>query len=146
MDYTRQVNMSPPADWASHDGTCQLINTTQGYNVTIACNATSADISVETGPNRIIVRAIARDGSRSVDSAARNAPGPREPQCGKYACFSSGKIVELSPTAKRFDFGQAGAGLGFLVIAVAVQVIGRRKPAVPVIRSASSAKEEEGTR
>ena len=72
------------------------------------------------------MRAVARDGSRSVDSAARSAQGPREPMCGKYACFGSGKIVELTPTAKQIDFGQAGAGLGFLVIAVLVQIAGRR--------------------
>jgi hypothetical protein len=126
-DTLRRVTMSPPADWAGHDGTCQLINTTQGYNTTISCSETVADISVETGSNRIIVRATARDGSRSVDSAGRSAQGPREPMCGKYVCLGSGKIVELSPTEKQINFGQAGAGLGFLVIAVLVQVVGRRK-------------------
>jgi hypothetical protein len=127
-DFMRRVAMSPPSDWASHDGTCQVVNITQGYTANIACGATSADIGVETGGNRIVVRAIARDGSRSVDSAARNVQGPREPMCGKVMCVGGGKIVELTPTEKEINFGQAGAGLGFLVIAVLVQVVGRRRP------------------
>jgi hypothetical protein len=63
------------------------------------------------------VRAYASDG-RSVDSAPKSVLGPREPQCGKYACFSTGKILELSPVDRPVRFGQAGAGLGLLVIAV----------------------------
>ncbi|MBB4905349.1 fibronectin type III domain-containing protein [Actinophytocola algeriensis] len=118
QDYTRLVALSPPGDWASHNGSCQLVNTTQGYSVAIACSATSAQIGVEEGSNRLVVRAHASDGSQSVDSAAKTVRGPREPTCGKYACFGTGKIVELSPVAKPIDFGQAGAGLGLLVIAV----------------------------
>lgn len=124
-DYTRRVAMSPPADWASHDGTCQLVNTTQGYSVTISCGETAADIAVETGSNRILVRAVARDGSRSVDSAAKSVQGPKEPMCGKYYCVGGDKIVELTPTEKEIDFGQAGAGLGLLVIAVLIRLAGR---------------------
>jgi hypothetical protein len=125
IDYTRQVAMSPPADWASHDGTCQLVNTTQGYSSAIACGATVGNIGVETGANRIVVRATARDGSRSVDSAARSVQGPREPMCGKVYCVGGGKIVELTPTSRPIDFGQAGAGLGLLVIAVLIRLAGR---------------------
>jgi hypothetical protein len=125
--YTRRVNMSWPSDWANHDGTCQVFNTTLGYGATVACGASTVDIDVDTGTNRIVVRATARDGSRSVDSAGKNVQGPREPTCGKYACLGSGKIVELTPTEKSINFGQAGTGLGFLVIAVLVQVVGRRK-------------------
>lgn len=123
----RRIVMSPPSDWANHDGTCELVNVTYEYAETIACSATTADVSVDYGSNRFVVRATARDGSRSVDSAGRNVNGPREPTCGKYACVGSGKIVELTPTGKSINFGQAGAGLGFLVIAVVVQVMGRRK-------------------
>jgi hypothetical protein len=125
--YTRRVNMTWPSDWANHDGTCQVFNTTLGYGAGIACGASTVDIDVDTGPNRIVVRATARDGSRSVDSAAKSVQGPREPTCGKYQCFSSGKIVELTPTERSVNFGQAGAGLGFLVVAVLVQVVGRRR-------------------
>lgn len=117
QDYSRTLALNPPADWASHDGRCEFVNTTQGYTVTIACSATSASIGVEEGSNRLVVRAHASDG-RSVDSAPKSVPGPREPQCGKYACFSTGKILELSPVDRPVRFGQAGAGLGLLVIAV----------------------------
>jgi hypothetical protein len=122
--YYRQVVTSPPGDWASHDGTCQVVNTTYSYNVLIPCSGGTVDISVEEGRNNIVVRATARDGSRSVDSAARSVTGPREPQCGPKKCFSSGKIVELTPTGKQVDFGQAGTGLGLLVIAVLLRVTG----------------------
>jgi hypothetical protein len=125
IDYVRRVTMNPPADWASHDGTCQVINLTFGYTDTIACGATTADIGVETGSNRIVVRATARDGSRSVDSAARSVQGPREPMCGKVYCVGGNNIVELTPTSKPVDFGQAGAGLGLLVIAVLIRLVGR---------------------
>jgi hypothetical protein len=125
--YTRHVNMTWPGDWAGHDGTCQVVNTTLGYGATVACGASTVDVDVDTGSNRIVVRATARDGSQSVDSAAKNVRGPKEPTCGKFACLGSGKLVELTPTQKSIDFGQAGAGLGFLVVAVLVQVVGRRK-------------------
>jgi hypothetical protein len=125
-DYTRHVTMSWPSDWAGHDGACQVVNLTLGNAVTIACGTTAVDIDVDTGANRVVVRAIARDGSRSVDSAARTVQGPREPMCGKYLCLGGGKLVELTPTERSVDFGQAGTGVGFLVIAVLVQVVGRR--------------------
>lgn len=117
QDYSRTMALAPPPDWANHDGRCELVNTTQGYAVTIACSATSATIGVEEGSNRLVVRAHASDG-RSVDSAPKSVLGPREPQCGKYACFNAGKILELSPVDRPVRFGQAGAGLGLLVIAV----------------------------
>lgn len=125
IDYSRQVNMNPPADWASHDGTCQIVNITQGYTSNISCGATVGDIGVEMGSNRIVVRATARDGSRSVDSAARSVQGPREPMCGKVYCVGGNDIVELTPTSKPVNFGQAGAGLGLLVIAVLIRLAGR---------------------
>ena len=118
MDYSRLVALSPPGDWANHNGRCELVNTTQGYSTTIACSATSAEIGVEQGNNRLVVRAHASDGSQSVESAAKTVRGPREPMCGKYVCFGTGKIVELSPVEKPISFGQAGTGLGLLVIAV----------------------------
>lgn len=125
IDYSRQVNMNPPVDWASHDGTCQIVNITQGYTSAISCGATVGEIGVEMGSNRIVVRATARDGSRSVDSAARSVQGPREPMCGKVYCVGGNDIVELTPTSKPVNFGQAGAGLGLLVIAVLIRLAGR---------------------
>jgi hypothetical protein len=128
FEYTRQVNMSPPGDWASHDGTCEVVNTTHGYSTTISCGATTASIGVETRSNRIVVRAIARDGSRSVESAPKSVNGPREnDMCGKVKCVGGGDIIELTPTGKEINFGQAGAGLGLLVIAVVLRFAGRRK-------------------
>jgi hypothetical protein len=126
IDNTRRLTLSPPGDWAGHDGRCEVVNTTQGYTTAIACSAGSVDVYVEMGSNRFVVRAHARDGSRSVDSASRAVQGPREPMCGKYACVAGDKIVDLSPTAQPVRFGQAGAGVGLLVIALWLK-FGRRK-------------------
>ncbi|GHH53678.1 hypothetical protein [Lentzea cavernae] len=68
----RTVSMAPPADWASHNGRCEVVNRTQGYSVGIACSATTAQIDVEEGSNSIVVRAYAASGAGQVDSAARN--------------------------------------------------------------------------
>ena len=118
IDNLRRLTLSPPGDWASHDGPCEVVNTTQGYSTGIPCSAGSVDVYVETGSNRFVVRAHARDGSRSVESAARGVRGPKEPMCGQYVCVAGDKIVDLSPTAQPVRFGQAGAGVGLLVIAL----------------------------
>jgi hypothetical protein len=125
-EFERRVTTTPPADWASHDGRCDVVNLTNGYRVPIPCSASYADVGVDTGSNRIVIRAYARDDSRSVDSAARNVQGPREPQCGPQLCLGSGQIIDLSPTEKQIDFGQAGAGLGLMVLAVLLRFVGRR--------------------
>lgn len=126
-DSLRRITMSPPGDWARHDGRCEVVNVTQGYTTAIACSATSAQIHTEMGPNRIVVRAHARDGSRSVDSAVRSVLGPREPMCGKYLCLAGDQVVELSPTERSVPVGQVGTGLGLLALAVLLRVAGRRE-------------------
>ena len=125
--YTRRLVLSPPADWAAHDGRCEVVNTTYGYSETVACSATSVDVYVEMNNNRFVVRAYAADASRSVESAARNVRGPREPRCGKVYCVGGGKVVELSPAEQPIHYGQAGAGLGLLVVAVLLRVVRRQE-------------------
>ncbi|HEX6352724.1 fibronectin type III domain-containing protein [Actinophytocola sp.] len=126
---TRRLTTSPPADWAGHDGSCELYNTSLSSGQAISCTATTVDVYVETDDSYVyVVRARARDGSRFVDSASKLVRGPVAPpeMCGKVYCVGGGKIVELTPTSKSVDFGQAGAGLGLLVMAVLLRFVGRR--------------------
>ncbi|WP_326922121.1 fibronectin type III domain-containing protein [Actinophytocola sp.] len=121
--FTRRLNLAPPADWANHDGTCTAINTTVGDDVPISCSASSVEMSVDVGINRFVIRATARDGSRSVVSAARSVSvRDPEPTCGKYACLRANNVVELSPTQKSIQYGPAGAGLGLLALAFLLRV------------------------
>lgn len=125
----RRIATNPPADWAAHDGTCQVYNTSEGWGQNIPCTATAVSVGVDyETQNAFVIRAFAKDGSRYVDSAVRNVAGPiaPEPMCGKVYCVGGGNIVELTPTDKSIDFGQAGAGLGLLVIAVLIRLAGRR--------------------
>ncbi|HEX7304284.1 hypothetical protein [Lentzea sp.] len=84
---TRRVTMAPPADWASHNGRCEVVNTTYGFSVGIACNSTTATIDVDEGVNTIVVRAYAANGGGQVDSAGRNTTFtydnclPNKPTC-----------------------------------------------------------------
>jgi hypothetical protein len=126
----RRIATSPTADWATHDGTCQVYNTSEGWGQNIPCTATSVDVSVDFDTyNGFVVRAHARDGSRYVDSAVKSVRGPVTPpeMCGKVYCVGGGNIVELTPTDKSINFGQAGAGLGLLVLAVLIRFVGRRQ-------------------
>jgi hypothetical protein len=87
------------------------------------------DVSVDFDThNGFVIRAHARDGSRYVDSAVKSVRGPVTPpeMCGKVYCVGGGNIVELTPTDKSINFGQAGAGLGLLVLAVLIRFVGRR--------------------
>jgi hypothetical protein len=122
--YTRRLTLTPPGDWASHDGRCEVVNLTFSYTYPIACSATTATVDVETGSNRLVVRAHARDNSRSVDSAVRSvAVRDPEPTCGKYKCFSS-------PARATDPFGAGDAGLGFLALAALLGVrdrLGRKQ-------------------
>ncbi|MFD4638831.1 hypothetical protein ACFWN2_16065 [Lentzea sp. NPDC058436] len=117
----RTVNMTPPADWASHNGRCEVVNRTQGYSVGIACNATTAQIDVEEGSNSIVVRAYAASGAGQVDSAARNviytSDGclPNKPTC----------IPQQMPAGAGTAPMGAG-GLGLLAVAFLLRVGVRR--------------------
>lgn len=109
--YTRHLTMSPPADWAGHDGPCEVVNKTFDYHYSISCAATSLDVDVDVGVNVFVVRAHAKDGSRSVDSASRSVKViDREPTCGRVQCLRS-DVPASSP------IGPADAGLGLLAAA-----------------------------
>ncbi len=117
--YSYRLNMAPPADWASHDGSCEVVNTTFAYNYSVACSATSVNVEVDVGNNRFVMRAHARDGSRTVDSAARTirVVDP-EPNCGRFKCFRA-----VTPVS----FGVGDAGVGLLAFSVLLGVRDRRR-------------------
>ncbi|TCO52307.1 fibronectin type III domain-containing protein [Actinocrispum wychmicini] len=109
--YSRKLALTPPSDWATHNGSCEVVNKTFAYQYSIACSATSVDVDVDVGVNQFVVRAHARDGSRSVDSAVRSVRViDRDPMCGKVQCFRS-DVPAPSPV------GPADAGLGLLAAA-----------------------------
>ncbi|GLZ28953.1 hypothetical protein Lesp02_11430 [Lentzea sp. NBRC 105346] len=114
--YQRTVNMAPPPAWASHNGRCEVVNTTYGYSTPIACNATSARIDLDIGINRIVVRAYAASGSGQVDSASRSAT-VREDTCGGKPCQIP-RSIETAPMGV--------GGLGLLACAYLLR-IGRRR-------------------
>jgi hypothetical protein len=101
----RTVTMAPPADWANHNGRCELVNRTQGYSVGIACNATSAVIDVEEGSNALVVRAYAASGAGQVDSAVRSVMYLPDECAGKPTC-----VPRMAPAGA----GTAPAGVGGL--------------------------------
>ena len=68
--YQRKVTTAPPADWASHSGTCEVVNTTYGSSVPIACSGGTVTIAVDVGSNTLLVRAHAASGS--VNSKVHN--------------------------------------------------------------------------
>jgi hypothetical protein len=113
---TRQVNMAPPADWASHNGRCEVVNTTQGYAVGIPCNATSARIDLEEGSNRIVVRAYAASGAGQVDSASKNVNYIADECAGKPTC-----VPRMAPAGAESAPMGAG-GLGLLVCAFLLRI------------------------
>jgi sugar lactone lactonase YvrE len=117
---SRTVNMAPPADWANHNGRCEVVNKTQGYSVAIACNATTARIDVEEGGNSIVVRAYAASGGGQVDSAARNAIYTADECGGKPGC-----VPRLAPAGAGTAPMGAGA-LGLLACAFLLRIGVRR--------------------
>ncbi|WP_367127300.1 hypothetical protein [Saccharothrix sp. HUAS TT1] len=117
--FDRRVNLAPPADWASHDGQCEIVNLTQGYSQPIACSATSANIYVDIGSNQIVVRAHAATGSGSVDSAIRSVMVRDTETCGGRICqprsLPSGESSRL-----------VGGGIGLLATAWLLTLRNRR--------------------
>ncbi|SMD20729.1 hypothetical protein [Lentzea albidocapillata] len=116
----RTFSMSPPADWASHNGRCEVVNRTQGYAVGIPCNATTAQIGVEEGSNSIVVRAYAATGAGQVDSAARNVLYTFDECQGKPGC-----IPRMAPAGVETAPMGAG-GLGLLACAFLLRIGVRR--------------------
>jgi hypothetical protein len=119
--YTKRVTMAPPADWASHNGPCELVNLTYGHAEPIACSATSAMIGVDVGPNRIVVRAHAATGTGSVDSAVRSVPVRDIDECGGRICYP--KSVPASAENNQL----VGGGIGLLATAWLLTLRNRRE-------------------
>jgi hypothetical protein len=114
------VTTAPPADWASHSGTCEVVNTTYEFGVPIACAGGTVTIAVEVGPNVLVVRAHGPSGS--VQSAVRNAP-VRDPieNCG------GGRICQpLSVPASDESNQLVGGGIGLLATAWLLTLRNRR--------------------
>lgn len=120
MSPRRTVTMAPPADWASHNGRCEVVNRTYGYSVGIPCNATSAVIDLEEGSNSIVVRAYAATGTGQVDSAARNALYTYDECNGKPGC-----VPRMAPAGAETAPMGAG-GLGLLACAFLLRIGVRR--------------------
>jgi hypothetical protein len=121
MASRRTVNMAPPADWASHNGRCEVVNKTQGYSVGIPCTATTAQIDLEEGTNTIVVRAYAASGGGQVDSAPKNAIFILDECQGKPGC-----IPRLAPAGEQTAPMGAG-GLGLLACAFLLRIGVRRE-------------------
>ncbi|PWK85161.1 hypothetical protein C8D88_107368 [Lentzea atacamensis] len=118
---TRTVNMAPPADWASHNGRCEVVNTTWDYAIGIPCNATTARITLEEGSNAIVVRAYAATGGGHVDSAARNAVYIFDECGGRPTC-----VPRMAPAGAQTAPMGAG-GLGLLACAFLLRIGVRRE-------------------
>ncbi|MBB5954022.1 hypothetical protein FHS29_000592 [Saccharothrix tamanrassetensis] len=119
--FSRQVNMAPPPDWANHNGRCEVVNTTHGYSVEIPCSATSAQIYVDVGANRVVVRAYAATGSGSVDSNYRSARVIEEEPC------PGGKICQPRRAPSSESTPLVGGGIGLLATAWLLGVRDRRR-------------------
>ncbi|MEV6237165.1 hypothetical protein [Lentzea sp. NPDC051838] len=117
---TRRLTLAPPADWASHNGRCEVVNKTYGFSVGIACNATSATIDVDEGSNALVVRAYAASGAGQVDSAQRNALFTYDECNGKPTC-----IPRMAPAGAGTAPAGAG-GLGLLACAFLLRIGVRR--------------------
>lgn len=118
---TRRLTLAPPADWASHNGRCEVVNNTYGYSVGIPCNATSATIDVDEGSNSLVVRAYAASGAGQVDSAPRNTFFTYDECAGKPNC-----IPKMAPAG--IETAPMGAGgLGLLACAFLLRIGVRRR-------------------
>jgi hypothetical protein len=118
--YERKVTTAPPADWASHSGTCEVVNTTYGSSVPIACSGGAVTIDVDLGSNALVVRAHGPSGS--VDSKVYNA-FVRDPieNCG------GGRICQpLSVPASDEGNQLVGGGIGLLATAWLLTLRNRR--------------------
>jgi len=119
--YTKTVTMAWPADWASHNGTCEVLNTTYGYGTPIACGTTQTTIDADVGVNRIVVRAYAATGGTSVDSASKSTTVRDTETCGTKPC----QIPRAAPEEPQSAPMGAG-GLGLIATAALLRV-GRRR-------------------
>ncbi|RAS66157.1 hypothetical protein C8D87_104708 [Lentzea atacamensis] len=118
---TKRLTLTPPADWANHNGRCEVVNTTWDYAIGIPCNATSAQMTVEEGSNRIVVRAYAASGPGQVDSAARTTNFTMDECNGKPTC-----VPRMAPAGAQTAPMGAG-GLGLLACAFLLRIGVRRE-------------------
>ncbi|GAB2963450.1 YncE family protein [Saccharothrix stipae] len=119
--YEKKVTTAPPADWASHTGRCEVVNTTHENSVPIACAGGTVTIAVDIGPNALVVRAYAASGSGSVDSAVRNAPVRETENCG------GGRICQPRSVPASEESNQlVGGGIGLLATAWLLTLRNRR--------------------
>ncbi|MCE7000681.1 hypothetical protein LZG04_38570 [Saccharothrix sp. S26] len=119
--YEKRVTTAPPADWASHTGRCEVVNTTLEATAPIACAGGTVTIAVDYGSNSIVVRAYAASGSGSVESAVRTAI-VREPieNCG------GGRICRPNSLPASEDNQLIGGGIGLLATAWLLTLRNRR--------------------
>jgi hypothetical protein len=118
--YQKKVTTAPPADWASHGGTCEVYNRTYGGSTPIACSGGTVTIPVDIDTNVLVVRAYAASGS--VDSKAYFVfvPDPID-NCG------GGKICQpKSLPASEEDNQLVGGGIGLLATAWLLTLRNRR--------------------
>ncbi|MFD1150433.1 hypothetical protein [Saccharothrix hoggarensis] len=121
--YEKRVTTAPPADWAAHTGSCEVVNVDYSYAAPIPCSGGTVVIPVEPGPNSLVVRAYAASGSGSVDSQVRSVP-VREPidDCGTRLCQPK------SAPASAEDSRLVGGGVGLLATALLLALRNRRDP------------------
>ncbi|MFE9746696.1 hypothetical protein ACFYOT_17480 [Saccharothrix saharensis] len=119
--YEKKVTTAPPADWASHGGQCQVVNTTLEATAPIPCSGGTVSIAVDVGGNVIVVRAYAASGSGVVESAPRNA-FVQEPveNCG------GGRICQPRSLPASEDNQLVGGGIGLLATAWLLTLRNRR--------------------
>ncbi|MCC8246604.1 fibronectin type III domain-containing protein [Saccharothrix luteola] len=110
-EYERRVTTAPPADWANHSGTCEVVNLLLEATAPIPCAGGSVTIAVDYGLNSIVVRAHGPAGS--VESASYPVRMREPPQnCG------GGRICQpLSVPASDESNQLVGGGIGLLATA-----------------------------
>ncbi|ROP36104.1 YncE family protein [Saccharothrix texasensis] len=118
--YERRVTTAPPADWASHSGTCEVANTTLSISVPIACAGGTVTIDVDTGFNSLLVRAY---GPAGVAESKVYPVRVREP----IENCDGGRICQpLSVPASEEDNQLVGGGIGLLATAWLLTLRNRR--------------------
>lgn len=118
--YERRVTTAPPADWANHSGTCEVVNETYGSSVPIACSGGVVTIDVDLGTNSLVVLAHGPSGP------VRSKPYPvlvRDPpeNCG------GGRICQPLSVPESDESNQlVGGGIGLLATAWLLTLRNRR--------------------
>ncbi|MGH3859715.1 hypothetical protein [Actinokineospora sp.] len=125
--YTRRLTMAPPADWANHNGTCEVVNKTYDYSEPVACSATSATITIEEGINSVVIRAHAAGGGASVDSASRSIRMISSEPCPGGRICQQPKVASDQGSTELSSGSMTGAGLGLIATAVLLRVGVRRR-------------------